>query len=157
MAIRVKRRMKVVLLDDVTSLGRRGEIREVADGYARNYLLPKGLAAPATSQAVRHAKVQAGALSARQARADEEAQALAQKLQDQTLVIPVRAGEQGRLYGSVTSSDITEGLSRLLGQEVDHRQLELPEPIKRLGSYEVAFRLTRNVRATVTVEVVAQE
>jgi len=149
--------MKVVLLADVAGLGRQGEVKEVADGYARNFLLPRRLAALATPQALQQAEARARAEARRQAKADEEAQALAQRLQGEVIVIPARVGEEGRLYGSVTAADIAQAVARLTGREVDHRQVELEEPIKKLGAYEVPLRLTRNVRASLKVEVVAQE
>jgi large subunit ribosomal protein L9 len=148
--------MKVVFLQNVEGSGRTGEIKEVADGFARNFLLPRRLAAPATADAIKRAEVRAVAEARQQAELDEEARALAEKLAG-PIVITVRAGEKGRLYGSVTSADIAEEMSKLAGQDVDRHLLVLEEPIKEVGTHEVPLRLTRNVEATLTVEVVAEE
>jgi large subunit ribosomal protein L9 len=147
--------MKVVFLQNVEGSGRTGEIKEVADGFARNFLLPRRLAAPATPDAVKRAEALAAAEARRQAELDEEARTLAEKLAT-PIVITVRAGEQGRLYGSVTPGDIAEEASKLAGQEVDRHLLVLEEPIKEVGIYEIPLRLTHNVEATITVEVVAE-
>jgi large subunit ribosomal protein L9 len=147
--------MKVVFLQNVEGSGRTGEIKEVADGFARNFLLPRRLAAPATPDAVKRAEALAAAEARRQAELDEEARTLAEKL-TAPIVITVRAGEQGRLYGSVTVADIAEEASKLAGQEVDRHLLVLEEPIKEVGTYEIPLRLTQNVDATLMVEVVAE-
>jgi len=147
--------MKVVFLQNVEGSGRTGEIKEVADGFARNFLLPRRLAAPATPDAVKRAEALAAAEARRQAELDEEARTLAEKLAA-PIVITVRAGEQGRLYGSVTPGDVAEEASKLAGQEVDRHLLVLEEPIKEVGIYEIPLRLTHNVEATITVEVVAE-
>jgi large subunit ribosomal protein L9 len=148
--------MKVVFLQNVEGSGRIGEIKEVADGFARNYLLPRRLAAPATPDAVRRGEARAAAEARRQAELDEQARALVERMAP-PIVITARVGEQGRLYGSVTSGDIAEEVSKLTGEEVDRHLVVLEEPIKQLGTYEIPVRLTRNVEATVTVEVVGEE
>jgi len=146
--------MKVVFLKEVAGTAHVGEVKNVADGFARNYLLPRKLAAPATEHyiAIAQAKVEKDAQ--RQARLDAAAhQHLIPKLQDRTVRIEVRVGEQGKLFGSVTSLDIAEALQAATGIELEHRQVELEEPIRELGTYEVTARLTRNVRVQVTVSV----
>jgi large subunit ribosomal protein L9 len=147
--------MKVVFLQNVEGSGRTGEIKEVADGFARNFLLPRRLAAPATADAIKRAEAIAAAEARRQAELDQEARSLAEKL-SAPIVITVRAGEQGRLYGSVTAADIAEEASKLAGEEVDRRLLVLEEPIKEVGIHEVPLRLTHNVEATLMVEVVGE-
>ncbi len=147
--------MKVVFLQNVEGSGRTGEIKQVADGFARNYLLPRRLAAPATPDAVKRAEARAVVEARRQAELDEQARALAEGMAA-PIVITARVGEQGRLYGSVTSGDIAEEVSKLVGQEVDRHLVVLEEPIKTLGTYEIPLRLTRNVEAKVTVEVVGE-
>ncbi|MCJ7511019.1 MAG: 50S ribosomal protein L9 [Dehalococcoidia bacterium] len=148
--------VKVVFLEEVEGSGRTGEVRNVADGYARNYLLPRKLAVPATDHNIRiaQARVQAGAKH--QAGLDAEAAVLAEKLPGLTITIEVRAGEQGRLYGSVTTRDIAEALEKPLGLLLEHRQVELEEPIRRVGLFEVPLRLSRNVRASVQVAVLGE-
>lgn len=147
--------MKVVFLQEVEGSGRTGEIKEVADGFARNYLLPRRMAAPATPDAIRRAEARAAVEAHRQAEMDEQARALAERMAP-PIVITARVGEQGRLYGSVTAGDIAEEVSKLVGEEVDRHLVVLEEPIKALGTYDIPLRLTRNVEAGVTVEVVAE-
>lgn len=147
--------MKVVFLQNVEGSGRTGEIKDVADGFARNFLLPRRLAAPATADAVRRAEAIATAEARRQAELDEQARILAGKM-SVPMVIAVRAGEQGRLYGSVTAADIAAEASKLAGQEMDRHLLVLDEPIKEVGIYEIPLRLTANVSAALMVEVVAE-
>ena len=147
--------MKVVFLQNVEGSGRTGEIKDVADGFARNFLLPRRLAAPATADAVRRAEAIATAEARRQAELDEQARILAGKM-SVPMVITVRAGEQGRLYGSVTAADIAAEASKLAGQEMDRHLLVLDEPIKEVGVYEIPLLLTANVSAALMVEVVAE-
>ena len=144
--------MKVVFLETVEGSGTRGEVKTVAAGYARNFLLPRGLAAPATPTLLQRAESLAQEEEERQRLLDEQAQELVGKLEGQRLVIPVRVGEQGRLYGSVTNGDIAEKAGEILGEEVDRRRILLPEAIRQVGVYTVPMRLSRNV--TVELEVI---
>jgi len=148
--------VKVVFLQDVEGSGRVGEIKNVADGFARNFLLPQGLAAPATAAAIKKAEARAAAEARRQATLDEQAQALAEKLAGSAIIIVAKAGRRGRLFGSVTQADIAQEITNILGQEVDRHQVLLAEPIKEVGTHEFALQLTRNVQPTVSVEVVAE-
>jgi len=148
--------VKVVFLEDVEGSGRVGEIKNVADGFARNFLLPRGLAAPATADAIRKGEARAAAEARRQAGLDEQARTLAEKLAGAPITIVAKAGRRGRLFGSVTQADIAQELTNLLGQEVDRHQVLLAEPIKEVGSHEVVVQLTRNVQPSVSVEVVAE-
>jgi large subunit ribosomal protein L9 len=148
--------VKVVFLQDVEGSGRVGEIKNVADGYARNFLLPRGLAAPATADAIKKAEARAAAEARRQATLDEQAQALAEKLAGAAITIVAKAGRRGRLFGSVTQADIAQEITNILGQEVDRHQVLLAEPIKEVGTHEFALQLTRNVQPTVSVEVLAE-
>ena len=148
--------MKVVFLEEVEGSGRIGEVRNVADGYARNYLLPRKLAVPATDHNIRMAQARVQAEAKHQAGLDAEAAVLAEKLAGLTITIEVRAGEQGRLYGSVTTRDIVEALEKPLGLLLEHRQVELEEPIRRVGLFGVPLRLSRNVRASVQVAVLGE-
>ena len=149
--------MKVVFLETVEGSGAMGEVRDVAKGYARNYLLPRGLAAPATPQVLRRASELAAIEEERQRTQDEQARGLVGKLEGQTLVVAVRVGEQGRLYGSVTGADIAEKAGEILGEELDRRRILLPEVIRRVGLYSVPVRLSRNVTAEAQVAVVDAE
>ena len=148
--------MKVVFLQDVEGSGRVGEIKNVADGYARNFLLPRGLAAPATAAAIKKAEARAAAEARSQAQLDEQAQALAEKLAGSAIIIVAKAGRRGRLFGSVTQADIAQEITNILGQEVDRHQVLLAEPIKEIGSHEVVIQLTRNVQPTISLEVLAE-
>src|SRR5438094_159610 len=145
--------MRVVFLDDVEGVARAGEIKNVADGYARNFLLPRKLASAATSSEVKRAEARAHQLAIEEAQRDQTAQAVADKLALNPIVLKARVGEQGRLYGSITASDIADELNKLGAGEIDHRKIRLEAPIKESGSHEVMVDLTRNVKATVTVEV----
>jgi large subunit ribosomal protein L9 len=148
--------VKVVFLEEVEGSGRIGEVRNVADGYARNYLLPRKLAVPATDHNIRLAQARVQAEAKRQDKLDADAAVLAEKLAGLTITIEVRVGEQGRLYGSVTARDIVEALEKPLGLLLEHRQVELEEPIRQVGLFEVPLKLSRNVRAGVQVAVLGE-
>ncbi len=148
--------MRVVFLDDVDGVARAGEIKTVKDGYARNFLLPRKLATAATVAEVQRAEAVARKIQAEQAKHDATAQAVADKLNEKAIIIHARAGDQGRLFGSVTSSDIAAELSKLAGTEIDHRQISLDAPIKEVGGRQLSVTLTRNVKAQFTVDVVAE-
>jgi large subunit ribosomal protein L9 len=144
--------MKIILMEDVPSLGRRGEVREVATGYARNYLLPKKLALPATAgnlQNLDHLKRQR---ERAEQKVRDDAQAMAERIAGLTLAVTTRASEDGRLFGSVTSQDVVDFLARNQ-VAVEKRRVALPEPIKALGEYGVPIRLHHDVTATLAVTV----
>lgn len=145
--------MRVVFLSDVEGTAYAGEIKNVADGYARNFLLPRKLAAPANTSTVQQAEARARQLAKEQEKIDEGARAVAATLTKAPIVITARVGEQGRLFGSVTASDIAEALNAQGASGVGHRQVVLRTPIKDVGTYEVPVNLTRNVNATVSVQV----
>jgi len=142
--------MKVVFLADVAK-GKRGEIREVADGYARNFLFPKGLAMPATPAAIKAAKVQSEGRAEREARQREELGRIIQELDGKELYFKAKAGAKGRLHGAITSANIAEELSRLVGIEVDKKRIELDAPLHSLGSYEVVVSLAKDLEARIKV------
>lgn len=145
--------MKVVLSKDVKDLGSAGQVKEVADGYARNYLFPRGLAVPATPAVLKELEQRRQAAARRQEQEEREARKIAERLKQEPVKLFPKVGEQGRLYGSITAADVAEALSRMLGREVDKRRIELDEPIRSIGEYKIPYRLTRNVTATVTVHV----
>ncbi|HZT06963.1 MAG TPA: 50S ribosomal protein L9 [Chloroflexota bacterium] len=146
--------MKVVLRKDVPSLGRAGEVKEVSDGYGRNYLIPRGLAAIASKTAVQNVEAHKAAESRQQARLAAEHEALAKRLTETPIVVRAHAGEQGRLYGSVTTADVADAIKAALGQTVDKRDVELEEPIRTVGMHHVRVHVAPRVIATVNVEVV---
>ncbi len=148
--------MEVLLLKDVKRLGKAGEVRQVADGYARNYLIPRGLAAPASAGAVREAQANLEARARRAEKEQAEAQRLAGQLSGVTLTFKARAGESGRLYGSVTPADIADEIKKQTGKTVDRRKIALEEPIRELGIYRVPIRFSGDITAEISVRVEAQ-
>ena len=147
--------MEVILREHVDNLGRRGEIVKVADGYARNYLLPRRLALVATPGNRQQVERERARFEAREAEEKEVAEATVSRMGSVEVEISRRVGETEALYGSVTASDIAEALGKK-GFEIDRRKLQLQEPIKRLGEFDVPVRLHREVAATVKVKVVAE-
>ncbi|MCH8052331.1 MAG: 50S ribosomal protein L9 [Chloroflexi bacterium] len=146
--------MKVVFLEEVEGTARTGDVKNVADGFARNYLLPHKLAAPATKHYIAIAEQKATKEAKRQDRVDDEArERLLPLIDGQEMTIEVLVGEQGKLFGSVTSRDIAERLQKDTGVELEHRQVALNQPIREIGTHEVSVRLTRNVIAKITVNV----
>lgn len=147
--------MKIVLREDVEYLGRKGDLLDVTDGYARNYLVPRGMAMKATKGAVAQAEAMRRNRAARDVRDREAAEALAARLVAQPVRVGARAGEGGKLFGSVTNADLAAALQDQTGIELDRRTIELAEPIKDLGTTEVTVRLHPDVTATLHVEVAA--
>lgn len=145
--------MKVLLLADVKDLGKAGEVREVSEGYARNYLIPRRLASVATQQNIRQAEEQRQAKARREEKAARETQNLAGKIDGMELHFKAHVGEHDRLYGSVTSADIAKEISRLAGKEIDRHHVDLEDPIRSLGTFQVPVRLGRGAVATVNVVV----
>lgn len=145
--------MRVVFLDDVDGVARAGEIKNVADGYARNFLLPRKLAASATAATMQQAEKRAKQLAVEQEKLDAAAQKVAGQVGKTAIVITAKVGEEGRLFGSVTASDIADEVNARAGTQLGHRQVALPQPIKEVGNYEIEVSLTRNVKAQVKVEV----
>lgn len=146
--------MKVILRTDVERVGKKGDIIEVADGHARNYLLPKGLAIKATSGALSQAAAMRRARDLKDARERENAEAVARALVPRVIRIPVRAGSEGRLFGSITAADIVAAVAAETGIELDRRKLHLDEPIKTLGTHEVPVKLHAEVEFRIVVEAV---
>jgi len=151
--------MKVVFLESIEGTAIVGDVKEVKNGFARNYLLPRGLAAPAKEPYLERAKAGAMKEAVKQQALDSSASIIAEKLEGQQITMIARVGEQGKLYGSITSIHIAEEIAKLLGEdaEFDHRKVLLPEAIKEVGTQPVRLRLTRNVEAAIEVEVVAEE
>lgn len=145
--------MRVVLTQDVPKLGESGSIQEVKDGYARNYLIPQGMAAIATRGIVKQVEERQRAENKRVEKLEEEMRDLANRIQAVTLEIEARVGEQGRLFGSVTTADLAERLSAAVGEEVDRRKIDLAEPIRNVGEYELIVRLVGKLAPTVKVRV----
>jgi large subunit ribosomal protein L9 len=147
--------MEVILREHVDNLGRRGEIVKVADGYARNYLLPRKLALLVTEGNKKQIERERAKFEAKEAEERKIAEAMAARLATVEVVIPRRVGETQALYGSVTTADIAEALAAK-GFEIDRRRLQLADPIKKVGESSVPVKLHREVTATVKVKVVAE-
>ena len=147
--------MKIVLRADVENLGNKGDLVEVAPGYARNYLVPKGLAMAANAGVMRQAESMRRSRQVRDMKEKEGAEATARQLAAKRVEIRARSGEGGRLFGSVTSTDIAEAVEAQTGVKLDRRKLTV-EPIKTLGTHEIPVRLHSEVEVPLTVEVVSQ-
>ena len=148
--------MQVILRDDLDNLGKSGEVVNVKEGYARNYLLPRGLAIKATASDVKRVEHEKRVIAARTAKLAKEAQAEADGLSKISVSIARAVGEEDKLYGSVTSRDIAEALAEQ-NVKIDSKKIHLEEPIKTLGMTEVQVKLGRGVNATIKVWVVKQE
>ena len=151
--------MKVVFLESIEGTAVVGDVKEVKNGFARNYLLPRGLAAPAKEPYLARAKAGAVREAVKQQALDKSASIIAEKLEGQQITMIARVGEQGKLYGSITSVHIAEEVAKLLGEdaEFDHRKVLLPEAIKEIGVQPVRLRLTRNIEAAIEVEVIPED
>jgi large subunit ribosomal protein L9 len=147
--------VRVVLRDDVDNLGRKGDLVDVADGYARNFLVPRGLAIKATRGVVQQADAMRRNREAREVKDRAHATELAERLSATRIEVKARAGEGGKLFGSVTASDIADAVLAQNEIELDRRKIGLAEPIKELGTVEVPVQLHGDIDATITIEVVA--
>jgi large subunit ribosomal protein L9 len=145
--------VRVILKQEVAGLGRPGDIKDVADGYAQNFLLPRGLAIEATAGEMKVLARARDAKRAKQDRAHADAEELAKRLSETTLVFRLKAGEQGKTFGSVTTKDIADALQREHKVTVDKTMVHLPEPLKALGVHKVEVRLLTDVRPSVTVAI----
>jgi large subunit ribosomal protein L9 len=149
--------MEVILTQDVKNLGNQGELVKVAEGYGRNFLIPRGLAVEATKSNLKHLQHQRKLDKQREERDKADAEKMKATLDGLELVMQARSGEGGRLFGSVTSTDLVEAIKKETGIEVDKRKLELDEPIKSVGNHRVRLKLLPGVTASVTVKVEASK
>lgn len=149
--------MKLLFIKDVKGTARAGEVKEVADGFARNFLIPQGLAVLATAGAQKSVAVQKQIVQTKKERAKTEAESLAEQLAGVRVTFKAKVGEQHRLYGSITSGDIAEEVSRVLGLTVDKRKVMLDEPLKHLGEFQVPVRVSASLEPKVTVVIVKAE
>ncbi len=143
--------MKVIFTEDVPQVAYAGEVKNVADGYARNYLLRQKLAVLASPEALRRLDAQIKASAERRGRAEADMAELAKIIEGVTLTFKARVGGQERLYGSITNAHIADELQKTLGREFDKRRVELPEPLRTLGTHEVALRLSKNLTPKIKV------
>jgi len=148
--------VKVILLSDVKALGKKGTVKEVADGYARNFLFPKNLAIPATPANLKKWETEQAHLEQKEALEEAEAKRIAAQIDGLTLKFPRKAGEGGKLFGSITGKDIVEELQKKTGIEIDKKQLNPSEPIKAMGEHQIKVHLYRGVTANIEVHVVPE-
>lgn len=146
--------MKVILLQDVKKLGKKGEIVEVSEGYGRNFLLPRKLAAPGTAENINDAKQKQAAAAHKAQVASDEAIILASQLKKVELTIPVKVGEGGKVFGAVTGKHISEAAKRQYDIDLDKKKVEIKEPIKTLGTYDVIIRVHPTITSVIKVHVV---
>lgn len=146
--------MQVILLEDVKSLGKKGQIVKVNDGYARNYVLPKKLGLEATTKNLNDLKLQKSNEEKLQKELLEEAKALKAKIEEKPVTVTIKAGEGGRTFGSVSTKEISQAAQAQLGFEVDKKKMQLIDPIKALGTYRVPVKLHKEVTAELSVKVV---
>ena len=145
--------MKVILLQDIRGKGKKGQMLEVSDGYARNYMLPRKLAMEATADAINTMRMNDKATQERQARERAEAVALEKQMKEMTLVVYAKGGGAGRLFGSVTNQEIADALAKT-GIKLDKRKIVIAEPIKNVGTYTVTCKLGYEISAPLTVKIV---
>ncbi|ADY73634.1 50S ribosomal protein L9 [Desulfurobacterium thermolithotrophum DSM 11699] len=146
--------MEVILLRDMENLGKVGDVVRVKDGYARNYLIPEGIALPASKSNIAKVRNELKALQRKAQRQLERYKELAEQLSSTRVVIEHEAGEEGKLFGSVTTSQIEKALHKAGFEDVEKRQIILEKPIRETGSYEVKIHLFKDIEATITVDVV---
>jgi large subunit ribosomal protein L9 len=147
--------MKVILKEDIKHVGKMGQIVDVADGYARNYLIPKGLVAEASTKNIKFLEHEKRIIQEKAKKIKDSAQDFASKISSVTISIKAKAGEEGKLFGSITTMDISEALQKE-GIEIDKKKISLEEPIKRLGSYTVNIKLHHDVSAPLNIQVIEE-
>jgi large subunit ribosomal protein L9 len=145
--------MKVVFLEDVPNVARAGEIKEVANGYARNYLIPQKLATLAVAETINLVQAKIASQARTEAKTEAEMLELASQIEGKEVIIEARSGGKEKLYGSVTAADIAEELEKLAGSVVDKRKIKLDEPINQIGSYDITIKLTKDITPSVKVTV----
>lgn len=148
--------MKAILIKDVKGLGNKGDVVQVAEGYARNYLFPRGLAVAASEGKLKELGERKDAEIRRQEKERQAAQAIAARLEGATIEVSSRVGEGGRLFGSVTNKEVAEIIQRKLGMKIDRRRVEIKEPIKALGTYQAVARLHPEIQVSFTIVVVGE-
>lgn len=145
--------MKVILLADVKNIGNKGEIKDIRAGYARNYLIPQGLAEAATPGKLKLAQDKLDQSRRKKAQDQAEAERIQREIEGRVLTMPVKTGGQDKLFGAVTTKEIAEALQQQLGVNLDRKKIENKEPIKQLGDYPLTLKLHPGIQATVTLKV----
>ena len=149
--------MRVVFIEDVPGVAMAGEVKKVADGYGRNYLIPRKLAVLADARATQIVEAQERRKARLEAEIEAEMRELAGKLEGLEIVVRAKAGAKDRLYGSITNADIADELSKSAGLEVDKRKIELEKPIQEIGSYDIPIRLTKDIMPRIKLNIVGEE
>ncbi|WP_003544210.1 50S ribosomal protein L9 [Desulfotomaculum nigrificans] len=149
--------MQVVLLQDVSKLGKKGDVVNVTEGYARNFLFPRNLAAPASEGKLKEISIQKQTQAAKKKQQEEQARELAAKISNLTVTIKARVGEGGRLFGAISSKDIADALKAQHGYDVDKKKIVLKEPIKTLGDHKITIKIHPVAQADINVQVQAGE
>jgi len=149
--------MKVILLQDIPNVARAGDIKDVADGYGRNYLLPKGLAVLATAANTDKMKALKKRIEHQRQLAETDLKELAAKLEGKELVFEAKAGSTDKLFGSITSADIADELAKSYSITIDKKKIELGEPIKKVGEHVVTIKLAKDIEPKISVKVIAKE
>lgn len=148
--------MKVILLEDVKKVGKKGDIVDVSDGYARNYLFAKKLGAEATSKTINDAKLQKAAELRKEQEIYEEALQLSEKIKGASVTVPIKTGDGGRIFGSVSTKEIAKEAKDQIGLDIDKKKMQLKETIKALGTYVIPIKLHAKVTAELTVKVIEE-
>jgi len=148
--------VKIILLTDVAKLGKKGEVKEVSNGYARNFLIPRGLAKELKEGDLKHYEKEKKLQQRRFEKLKEENENKLKDLSKKKIIIKAKAGSSGKLYGAVTSANIAEAISKEIGDEFDKKNIELDEHIKELGTYEVGIRLPGGVKGKIKIEIVSE-
>ncbi|SHF43837.1 50S ribosomal protein L9 [Desulforamulus putei] len=149
--------MQVVLLQDVAKLGKKGDIVNVTEGYARNFLFPRNLASPASQGKLKEIQNQKQTQAAKKQKEEEQARELAAKINDLTVVLKAKVGDAGRLFGAISNKDIADGLKAQHGYDIDKKKIVLKEPIKTLGNHKITVKIHPVAQAEINVNVVAVE
>lgn len=145
--------MKVILLKDVKGTGKKGDVKEVSDGYARNYMIPRGIAAEANSTNINMLNQKKQSMAHQESLEIEKAEKIKNQLKDFTLKIVSKAGEEGKLFGSITSKDISDELKKQKKIDIDKKKIDLKEPIKQLGTFDIKLKLFSNISTVIKVQV----
>jgi large subunit ribosomal protein L9 len=149
--------MRVAFLEDVPNVAKSGEIKEVADGYARNFLIPRKLAALVNPKITNQLEAELKAKNKKQSQIAEKLAKMAEQLDGKEIILKAKVGAKARLYGSITSADIAQELTRSSGLDIDKRKVELAEPIREMGSFEVAVRLAKGIVPKIRVNIIEKE
>lgn len=149
--------MKIILNEDVEKLGEKGELKQVKEGYARNFLFPKNLAIPATKSAIKMINDELKSKEAENSKLKEEAQAQAKILEGQKITIPAKTEKNGKLFGAISEKEIAENIKKQINLDVNPKNIEITEPIKEIGDYKIKINLHKEIKLSIDVKIVTQK